>query len=81
MKQTFIIKTFGGGKYDFHRVACKKLETCIKYLKSWKQQAKQKGYEFLYPDLLADDAHYKIISTPDGYHENEIVASGLMCDL
>ena len=67
MKQTFIIKTFGGGKYDFHRVACKKLETCMKYLKSWKQQAKQKDYEFLYPDLLADDAIFLLAELYEYY--------------
>ena len=34
MKQTYIIKTYGGGKYDFNRVGCKSVNTCIKYLKS-----------------------------------------------
>lgn len=81
MKQTYIIKTWGGGSFDFYRVSCKKVDTCIKYLKGWKQQAKEKGYTYIFRNLLADDAHYKIIATPDGYNETETVASGLMLDL
>lgn len=81
MKQTYIIKTYGGGKYDFQRVGCKKVDTCIKYLKSWYQQAKEQNLQSLYPDLLSDGATYKIISTPDGYNEKEVVSEGLIIDL
>lgn len=81
MKQTYIIKTYGGGKYDFNRVGCKSVNTCIKYLKSWYTQAKEKGLTYLYPDLLAEGATYKIISTPDGYNEEEVVSEGVIIDL
>ena len=81
MKQTYIIKTYGGGKYDFNRVGCKSVNTCIKYLKSWYTQAKEKGLTYLYPDLLAEGATYKIISTPDGYNEKDVVSEGLIIDL
>ena len=81
MKQTYIIKTYGGGKYDFNRVGCKSVNTCIKYLKSWYTQAKEKGLTYLYPDLLAEGATYKIISTPDGYNEKEVVKEGIIIDL
>lgn len=81
MKQTYIIKTWGGGKYNFYRVGCKSVQTCIKYLKSWYTQAKERNFGYLYPDLLADGAIYKIISTPDGYNEKEIVKEGIIIDL
>ena len=81
MKQTYIIKTYGGGKYDFNRVGCKSVNTCIKYLKSWYKQAKEKGLTYLYPDLLAEGATYKNISTPDGYNEEEVVSEGVIIDL
>lgn len=80
-KQTYIIHTSGGGKTDFYRVSCKKVETCLKYLKGWRDQAKEKGWNYLYKDLLSDDSTYKIISTPDGYHEKDLVASGFISEL
>lgn len=81
VKQTYLIKTFGGGKYDFYRVSCKKVDTCIKYLKSWHEQARERNLFYLYPDLLSDGATYKIISTPDGYNEKDVVSEGLIIDL
>lgn len=81
MKQTFIIRTYGGGKKDFYRMDVKRVETCLKYIKKWAEQAKDRRMEYLYRDLLADDAHYTIVPTPDGYTELEPVASGLVADL
>ena len=81
MKQTYIIKMYGCGKYNFERVACKKVETCLSYIRSWYKQAEERGLQFLYKELFAEDAHYKIIATPDGYNEAEIVAQGLIKDL
>lgn len=80
-KQTYLIRTFGGGKSDFYRVSCKQVKTCLQYLKGWREQAKEKGLVFLYPDLLSNDASYKVIATPDGYNETETVASGLISEL
>lgn len=81
MKQTFIIKTSGGGREDFHRVGCKRVETALKYLKGWRLQAIGKGWDKLFTDLTASDASYKIIATPDGYNLGEVVASGFTADL
>ena len=80
-KQTYIIYTSGGGCSDFHRVSCKRVETCLKYIKNWKIQAKEKGWDYLFKDLLSDDARYKIVATPDGYNQTEIVATGLVSEL
>jgi len=66
---------------DFNRVGVKKVETALRYLKSWKQQAVERGMEFLYRTLTRPDAHYEIIATPDGYHLGDVVASGMMKDL
>lgn len=82
MKQTFIIKTHGGGKNDFYRLSVKKVSTAIKYLKGWREKAFIIGAaDYLCRDLCAPDASYRIIETPDGYNEGKVVASGLMCDL
>ena len=88
MKQTFIIKlnkknktVNGQNVYDFFRVSCKKKETALKYLKGWKQQAIEKGFESLYKCFFCEGAYYEIIETPDGYHETDVVLSGFMKDL
>ena len=81
MKQTFIIKMYGNDSYNFERVGCKKVETCLNYIRNWRKQAEERGLHFLYKELFAEDAHYKIISTPDGYNEKEIVCSGLISEL
>ncbi len=81
MKQTYIIKTYGGGTYDFYRVGCKSLNTCIKYLKSWYTQAQERNLGYLFPNLLADGATYKIIPTPDGCNESGIAQEGTIIDL
>ena len=67
--------------HDFNRVGVKKVETALHYLKSWKQQAVERGMEFLYRTLTHSDAHYEIIATPDGYNPGDVVASGMMKDL
>ena len=66
---------------DFERVSVKKVSTALRYLKGWRKQAKEKGYTTLYTTLTRDDAHYEIIATPDGYHTENVVASGMMKDL
>lgn len=81
MKQTYLIRTSGGGKQYFYRLSCKSVNTCVKYLKSWYVQAKENNFTYLFRDLLADGATYKIISTPDGYNEKEVVSEGLIIDL
>lgn len=81
MKQTFIIKTYGGGKYDFYRVGVKKLSTALKYLKGWRMQAEERNAQSLFANLCAEDATYKIIETPDGYNEGAVLASGLIAEL
>lgn len=88
MKQTFIIKVNGRKDsplfpkyYDFWRVGCKKKETALKYLKGWKQQAIEKGYEKLFKCFFVEGAQYEIVATPDGYNEAETVLSGYMNDL
>lgn len=67
--------------HDFYRLSCKKLETALKYLAAWKAQAKEKGLNFLYRDLLQDGAQYMIMTTPDGYNEKDVVAAGYMSEL
>lgn len=67
--------------HDFDRVGVKRVDTALKYLKSWRRQAKEKGYVTLFATLLRNDARYEIVATPDGYHETEVVASGMMKDL
>lgn len=67
--------------HDFNRVGVKRVETALKYLKGWRDQARECGWNFLYGTLLRDDAHYEIIATPDGYHCGNVVASGMMKDL
>lgn len=88
MKQTFIIElnkrnkiVNGQNVYDFFRVSCKKKETALKYLKGWKQQAIEKGFESLYKCFFCEDAYYEIIETPDGINEGDTVFSGFMKDL
>lgn len=66
---------------DFNRVACKRKQTALRYLANWRRQAKEEDLQWLYPTLCRDDAHYQIVATPDGYHETEVVASGMMKDL
>ena len=66
---------------DFDRVGVKRKETALRYLASWRMQARQRGCESLYATLCRDDARYEIIATPDGYTETEVVASGWMKDL
>ena len=67
--------------HDFNRVSCKRLSTALRYLKGWRNQAREQGWEFLFSTLTRDDAHYEIISTPDGYNEDKVVAAGMMKDL
>lgn len=67
--------------HDFSRLTVKKKETALEYLKGWKKQAIEKGWQFLYRTYCREDARYEIVSTPDGYNEEEIVASGWMRDL
>lgn len=81
MKQTYIIKTWGGGKYDFYRVGVKRVETAKKYLKGWRDKAIERGMFYLYRDLCSLDATYQIIETPDGYNEGKLVASGFIREL
>lgn len=66
---------------DFNRVGVKKVETALRYLKSWKRQAIEWGMESLFRTLTRPDARYEIIATPDGYNLGEVVASGMMKDL
>ena len=90
-QQTFIIKVFKdaetysdalktGKDYDFYRVACKKIETCRKYLKNWRKQAIEKGWQSLYRILTSDDGRYEIEATPNGY-SGEVVERGFIRDL
>lgn len=67
--------------HDFSRVGVKKQETALSYLAGWKQQAIEKGLQFLYRTYCREDAQYEITSTPDGYNKKEVVASGFMKDL
>lgn len=64
--------------HDFNRVGCKRLQTALKYLKNWRKQAKERGWEYLYAVLIRDDARYEIRATPDGYHEEGVAAKGWM---
>ena len=66
---------------DFNRVGVKKVETALRYLKSWKQQAIERGMQSLFRTLTRQDARYEIVATPDGYNLGEVVASGMMKDL
>lgn len=66
---------------DFHRVGCKRVETCKKYIKNWREQVIEKGWQSLFRSLAAEDGRYEIIATPDGYHEEGVVASGMIIDL
>ena len=66
---------------DFNRVGCKRVETALGYLRGWRDQANERGLQLLYRTLTRPDAHYEIIATPDGYHEGDVVASGMMKDL
>lgn len=67
--------------HDFNRVACKRVETALKYLANWRKQAKERGYKTLCATLTRDDARYAIEATPDGYNSTGIVAQGWMKDL
>lgn len=67
--------------YDFYRVSCKRVETCKKYIKNWRKQVIERGEQFLFPSLAAEDGRYEIVATPDGYHEEGVVASGFIIDL
>lgn len=66
---------------DFNRVSVKLVKTALRYLKGWRKQAKERGWTTLFATLTRDDAHYEIIATPDGYHCEDVVASGMMKDL
>ena len=67
--------------HDFNRVGVKKVETALRYLKGWRDQAVEKGMQFLFGTLTRPDAHYEIIATPDGYNLGDVVAFGMMKDL
>lgn len=67
--------------HDFNRVSCKRVSTALRYLAGWRRQAIERNLQWLYRTLCRDDAHYEIVATPDGYHETEVVASGMMKDL
>lgn len=90
-KQTFIVHHWTSGyanhteairnkeNWDFNRVGCKRVETAVKYLKNWVKEAPRWGN--LYKTLIAEDARYEIIATPNGYDGNEVVACGWIKDL
>lgn len=89
-KQTFILSVWCGSENyrdseglnrDFFRFSCKKVETVEKYLREYVTQAKEKGLEFLYPFLFAEDGRYMIENTPDGYNTESVVASGFIKNL
>ena len=67
--------------HDFNRVSVKLVKTALRYLKGGRKQAKERGWTTLFATLTRDDAHYEIIATPDGYHCEDVVASGMMKDL
>lgn len=82
-KQTYLIETFDkyGKRYDFHRVACKKVNTCISYIKNWRDEAIKTGWVALYKEFADKESTYTITATPDGYNKTEVVASGKIFDL
>ena len=68
-------------EHDFNRVGVKRKETALRYLAGWRKQAFRNGWTRTFATLCRDDARYEIIATPDGYHEEGVVASGWMKDL
>lgn len=90
-QQTFIIKVFTdaetysdalktGKDYDFYRVGCKRIETCRKYIKNWRKQAIDRGFQRLYKSLTADNGRYEIEATPNGY-SGDVVERGFIADI
>lgn len=82
-KQTYLIETFDkhGKRYDFYRVACKKVSTCISYVKHWRDEAIKKDWLFLYKEFADKESIYTVTATPDGYNKTNIVATGKIFDL
>ena len=68
-------------KYDFFRYDCKRIKTIEQYLIGYVEQARERGMQWLYPYFFREDGMYQIISTPDGYNSEGIVASGYIKDL
>ena len=68
-------------KYNFYRYDCSSEKTIIRYLIGYVEQAKEKGLQWLYPYFFRKDGMYQIISTPDGYNSEDIVAKGYIQDL
>lgn len=80
MKQIFIVQineVTDGEYYNFFRLGCKRKETALKHLKGWIEQANSSELDrWLYRCFFKEGATYKIISTPDGSTEGDVVASG-----
>ena len=83
-KQTYLIETFDkhGKRYDFYRVGCKKVGTCLGYLKNWRDEAiKQSHWLVVYKEFADKESTYTITATPDGYNKTNVVATGKIFDL
>lgn len=82
-EQTYLIETFNkhGERYHFFRVGCKKVSTCIRYIKNWRDEAIKTGWVSLYKEFADKESIYTITATPDGYHKTNVVASGKIFDL
>lgn len=67
--------------YSFDRVKCKTVKTALKYLQSWKQQAKDEGYEFLCKYFFVKNSVFEIREILEDGSDGMIVYRGKMEDI